>query len=181
MMKQEALEVLKNRRAIRKFKPEQVTKEDLDAVLEAGTFAATAGGKQAPVIVAVQDPDTVALLNIMNAKISNSVRKPTEQIKDPYYGAPTILLVIEPENVMVPDLDCAVVGGNLLNAAYAVGLGSCWIHRSKEMFNTAEGRELLKKWGLPETMRSVCSIALGYPSGPHPKAAPRKADYIIRV
>lgn len=175
-MKMEALEVLRNRRAIRKFKTTQITKEELDAVLEAGTYAPTAAGTQAPFIVAVQDPDTIAKLDGMNAKVLNN-----DQMKHPYYGAPTILLVLVPEDAMLPDIDGSLVGGNLLNAAYAVGLGSCWIHRSKEMFETPEGKELLKKWGLPENMRGVGSIALGYSDCPQPAAAARKADYIRKV
>lgn len=175
-MKNEALEVLKNRRSIRKFKLEQITREELDTVLEAGTFAATAAGTQAPVIVAVQDPSTVAKLNELNAKILN-----VESVTHPYYGAPTVLLVLAPADAMLPEIDCSLVGGNLLNAAYAVGLGSCWIHRSKEIFETVEGKELLKKWGLSENTRCVSSIALGYADCPHPNAAPRKEGYIVRV
>lgn len=175
-MKKEALEVLKGRRAIRQFKTEQILKEELDAVLEAGTYAPTAAGTQAPFIVAVQNPDTVAKLDKMNAKVLNN-----DQMQHPYYGAPTILLVLVPEDGMLPDIDGSLVGGNLLNAAYAVGLGSCWIHRCKEMFDTQEGKVLLKKWGLPENMRGVCSIALGYSDCPQPQAPARKADYVIRV
>ncbi|MCC8123208.1 MAG: nitroreductase family protein [Oscillospiraceae bacterium] len=175
-MKQEALEVLKNRRSIRKFKQEQVSEADLNAVLEAGTYAPTAAGTQAPVIVAVQDANTVAQLDAMNAKVLTNEKAP-----HPYSGAQTNLLVLVPADGYVPDVDGALVGGNLLNAAYAVGLGACWIHRSKEMFESAEGKALLKKWGLPETMRGVSSIALGYPDCPQPSAAPRKADYIVRV
>ena len=175
-MKNEALEVLKNRRAIRKYKPEQIKREELDAVLEAGTYAPTAAGTQAPVIVAVQDKDTVAKLNAMNAKVLNN-----EKMQYPYYGAPTILLVLAPEDGMLPTEDGSLVGGNLLNAAYAVGLGSCWIHRSKDMFQSAEGKELLKQWGLPENMMGIASIALGYPDCPHPEAPPRKEGYIVRV
>ena len=175
MMKQEALEVLKNRRSIRKFKAQQITAEELDAVLEAGTYAPTAGGRQAPVMIAVQDAETVAALDAMNAKVMGDTSA------HPYYGAPTVLLVMAPEDDALAELDCALIGGNLLNAAYAVGLGSCWIHRSREMFESAEGKALLKKWNLPETMRSVCSIALGYADCPHPEAAPRKSDYIRKV
>lgn len=174
-MNNETLEVLKNRRSIRKYKPEQVSEEALSSILEAGTYAPTAGGKQAPVIVAVQNPEDIAKLNAMNAKVLDN------KVQLPYYGAPTILLVLAPEDAMLPDLDCASVTGNLLNAAYSAGLGSCWVHRSKEMFETAEGKELLKKWNLPETLSGVCSIALGYPDCPHPEAPARKADYIVRV
>ncbi len=175
-MNNEALEVLKNRRSIRKFKTEQVTREELNAVLEAGTFAPTGAGTQAPVIVAVRDPEVVKKLDEMNARVLNMPQMP-----HPYYGAPAILLVLVPRNGITPVEDGSLVAGNLLNAAYAVGLGACWIHRSKEMFDSEEGRELLKEWGLPEDMMGVASIALGYPDCPQPKAAPRKEDYIVWV
>lgn len=174
-MKKEALDVLKNRRSIRKYKPEQITGEELDVVLEAGTYAPTASGKQAPVIVAVQDPDTVAELDNLNAKFID-----VEGIK-PYYGAPTILLVLVPEGAFAPVEDGSCVMDHLLTAAYAVGLGSCWVHRAKQMFEAPEGKALLKKWGLPENMMGVGSIALGYADGSHPKAAPRKEEYIVKV
>ena len=173
-MKKEPLEVLKNRRSIRQFKSEQVSKEDLDIILEAGTYAPTAANTQQPVIVAVQNPEDVAKLDELNAIVMNNPSCP-----HPYYGAPTILLVLEPEDVMKPRIDCALIGGNLLNAAYAVGVGSCWIDRSAQVFQSPEGKALLKKWGLPETMRGVCSIALGYADCQQPEAAPRKADYIV--
>ena len=174
-MKNEALEVLKNRRSIRKYKPNQITKEELDTVLEAGTFAPTAGGRQSPVIVAVQEPLAVAKLDEMNAKVLNA-----GQGTHPYYGAPTILLVLAPNDSRLSVEDCSSVAGNLLNAAYAAGLGSCWINRSKEMFETPEGKDLLKNWGL-EGMTGVVSIALGYADGPHPVAIPRKEGYIVEI
>lgn len=175
-MKTEALEVLKNRRSIRKFKPEQITKEELDLVLEAGTYAPTGANKQAPFIVVVQDPATVAKLDKMNGKIAN----PNAEIH-PYYGAPTIILVLAPTDWLTPVEDGSLVMGNMLNAAYAVGLGSIWIHRAKEIFESAEGKEMLKQWGLPENLRGVGSMALGYADCPHPEASPRKEGYIVRV
>ena len=69
----------------------------------------------------------------------------------------------------------------MLNAAYAVGLGSCWIHRCKQMFELPEGKALLRKWGLTETLTGVASIALGYADCEQPVAKPRKDDYIIKV
>lgn len=109
-MKKEALEVLKNRRSIRKFQSRQISAEELDTVLEAGTYAPTAGGRQAPVIVAVQDAETVAALDAMNAKVMGNASA------HPYYGAPTILLVMAPEEDAQGELDCSAIGGNLLNA-----------------------------------------------------------------
>ena len=174
-MKFEALEVLKNRRAIRAYKPEQITDEALNAVLEAGTYAPTGGGTQGVKIVAVQRPEYVAAVDALNAKVLNN------PAAHPYYGAPTILLVFETEACFTHELDGAAVCTNMLNAAYAVGLGSCWIHRCKQMFELPEGKALLKQWGLPETLTGVASIALGYADCEQPTAKPRKADYITRV
>ena len=174
-MKYEALEVLKNRRAIRAYKPEQITEEELNAVLEAGTFAPTGGGTQGVQIVAVQTPENVAAVDALNAKVLDNPKA------HPYYGAPTIILVFETEACFTHELDGAAVCTNILNTAYAVGLGSCWIHRCKQMFELPEGKALLKRWGLPETLVGVASISLGYAACEQPAAKPRKADYIVRV
>ena len=175
-MKTEALEVLKNRRAIRKFKAEQIKEEELQAVLEAGMYAPTGGGTQGVKIIVVQDPENVAAVDALNAKIMNN-----PAMAHPYYGAPTVILVFETEKCFTHELDGAAVCTNMVNAAYAAGLGSCWIHRCKEMFATEEGAALLKKWGIEEPLTGVASIALGYADCEHPAAPPRKADYVVRV
>ena len=174
-MKLEALEVLKNRRAIRAYKPEQITDAELDAVLEAGTFAPTGGGRQGVQIVAVQNPEAVAAVDALNAKVLNNLDA------HPYYGAPTILLVFETEDCMTRELDGAAVCTNMLNAAYAAGLGSCWIHRCKQMFALPEGKALLRQWGLPETLEGVASMALGYAACPQPEPKPRREGYVLKV
>ena len=174
-MKTEALEVLKNRRSIRKFKAEQVPEEKLNAVLEAGTYAPTGGGTQGVKIIAVQNPEDVAAVDALNAKILN---KPDMH---PYYGAPTIILIFETDASFTRELDGAAVCTNMVNAAYAAGLGSCWIHRCKPMFETDEGKALLKKWGVTEHLTGVASIALGYADCDAPTPKPRKEDYILRV
>lgn len=174
-MKLEALEVLKHRRAVRAYRAEQITDEELNAVLEAGTYAPTGAGTQGVQIVAVQSPEAVAAVDALNAKVLNNPQA------HPYYGAPTILLVFETEACVTHELDGAAVCTNLLNAAYAVGLGSCWIHRCKQMFELPEGKALLKQWGLPETLTGVASVALGYAACDLPQPKPRKADYVVRV
>ena len=174
-MKYEALEVLKNRRAIRAYKPDQITEEELNCVLEAGTFAPTGTGSQGVKIIAVQDPENVAAVDALNAKVLNNPNA------HPYYGAPTILIIFETEASVTHELDGAAVCTNMLNAAYAVGLGSCWIHRCKQMFELPEGKALLEKWGLSEKLTGVASIALGYADCEAPQPKPRKSDYIVRV
>ena len=168
-MKKEAIEVLMNRRSVRKFKPEQITDEQLKIVLDAGTYAPTAKGEQRPYIVAVQDKATRDAVAALNAKVIG-------MSNDTYYGAPTIILVLAPADEFGP-LDAAAVETNMLNAAYACGLGSCWIHRANAMFKTEEGKAMLRQWGLDESLDGWCSIALGYADMDAPAPKPRKEGY----
>lgn len=182
-MKQEALEVLKNRRSIRKFLDKQITDEELNVVLEAGTYAPTAMGLQSPLIVAVQNKEDVATLNELSSEVmaqGSGIRRPGL----PYYGAPTIIIVFYTEiarNDLLGILDASAVCTNMLNAAYAVGLGSCWINRSKEIFESDAGKALLKKWGINEKVVGVASIALGYADQEQPQPKPRREGYVVRI
>ena len=172
-MENEAIHVLLTRRSIRKFKPEQIKDEELQTVLKVGTYAPTAMGMQSPLIVAVQNKEDVAILNKLSAQIMG---------RDvlPYYGAPTIIIVFYTE-IAKSDyfgvLDASAVCTNMLNAAHAIGLGSCWIHRSKEIFDSPQGLTLLKKWGINEKVVGVASIALGYADQEAPAPKPRREGY----
>jgi len=167
-LKNEAIDVLMTRRSVRSYKSEQVTEEELKIVLDAGTFAPTARGIQPAFIVAVQSEDERKIVSELNAKVANLSG-------DPYHGAPTILLVLAP-NTNLGILDGAAVITNMANAAHAIGLSSCWINRPQQMFETPEGKALLKKWELDETLCGVASLSLGY-SDAAPIAAPRKEGY----
>lgn len=171
----EVLNALKERRSCRKFQPRQVSQEDLDAILEAGTYAPTGMNRQAPVIVAIQDPETVTQVSRLNAAVMGADT-------DPFYGAPTVLVVLADPEIRTWLHDGALVMGNLLNAAHAVGVGSCYIFRAKEVFETEEGRALLKKWGIPEHYVGIGNCILGYPAeGGIRPASPRKENYVIRI
>jgi len=173
MINEVMLKGLLERRSVRSFKPEQITDEELQAVLEAGMYAPTARGNQSPIIVAVQNPEEVAAVKALNEKF-------TEQ-KDPYYGAPTILLVLIPRNAFLGTLDGSAVITNLCNGAHAAGIGSCWINRPQYMFETSEGRAMLRRWGIEGDWVGVGSVALGYPDGPIQKPKARKENYCIIV
>lgn len=170
----ETLKVLKERRSIRKYKPEQITDQELDAILEAGTWAATANNLQTPVMVVVQDRETIDRMSALNAQIMGASGT------DPFYGAPTVVVVLADGTQANWLQDGSLVLGNLMTAAAAAGIGSCWINRAMELFDMPEGKELLRKWGLPETLRGVGNCILGYPDGPAPAAKPRKEGWIIR-
>lgn len=142
-MNNEVLNAIKTRRSIRKYKAEQITDEQLDAILEAGTYAATGMGKQSPVIVVVQKPELIAKLSKMNAAVMGTT-------SDPFYGAPTVLIVLaDPERGTYVE-DGSLVMGNLMLAAHAVGVDSCWIHRARKF---ASRRKSPLKVG---TFRKLC-------------------------
>ena len=71
--------------------------------------------------------------------------------------------------------------GNMMLAASTVGVASCWIHRAQQEFDSPEGKELLKKWGVPEYYRGVGHCILGYAASELPAAKPRKDDFVVRV
>lgn len=173
-MNNKMLELLMTRRSVRAYKPEQITKEELDAVTNAGTYAPTGMGMQSPVIVAVQSPMYRQAVMELNKQARGGDG-------DPYYGAPTILLVLaDPQRgTCVEDGSCVLC--TMMDAAHALGLASCWIHGEREMFQLPEGKALLREWGLSEELRGIGSLALGYAAGPLPQPKERKADYIKKV
>ena len=170
---QDTINTLKERCSTKKYLDRQVEDDLLDAVLEAGLYAASGMNNQKVVSVAVRDKETRDQLSRMNARIMGA------QL-DPFYNAPCVVVVLsDPErNTWVED--GSLVMGNLMNAATALGLGSCWIHRAREMFDSPEGKALLKAWGLPETMRGVGNCILGYPAA-EPAEKPRKEGRILKV
>lgn len=171
MDKNETLENLKTRRSIRSYQDRMPEKSLIEQVTEAGTYAPTGMGRQSPIIIAVTDKETRDYLSKLNAQVMGAS-------SDPFYGAPVVLVVLADRNVPTYLYDGSLVMGNLLNAAHAVGLGSCWIHRAKEVFDSEEGKDLLKKWGIEGDYEGIGNCILGYPAQEAPAPKPRKADYV---
>lgn len=169
------LKSLKERRSIRSYKDRQVDEDALQAILEAGTYAATGMNRQVPIIVCVQDKETIEQLRRMNAEIMGNPDS------DPFYGAPTVLIVLATTERPTYVEDGSLVLGNLMNAAYAVGVDSCWIHRAKQEFESEEGKALLRKWGIEGDYVGIGHLILGYRDCELPAPAPRKENYIYRV
>lgn len=169
----ETLIDLKERRTCRSYKEEQIKDEELNAVLEAGTYAPTGRGMQSPIMVVIQNPELIKKLSIMNAQVMGTDT-------DPFYGAPTVIIVLADKTRNTYKEDGSLVMGNLLNAAHAVGLGSCWIHRAKEVFESEEGKALLNEWGIEGDYEGIGHCILGYANEVVP-AKPRKDNYVIRV
>lgn len=168
-------EVINNmlqRRSVRSYKNEQISREQLDEILLAGTWAPTGRNMQSPKIVVVQDRETIALLSKLNGEIAG-------RENDQFYGAPTVLVVFADSSVHTYVEDGSLVLGNLMNAAFSVGVDSCWIHRARQTFETPEGKELKEKWGIADNYVGIGNCILGYRDGELPAAKLRKEDYVI--
>ena len=172
-MTNEVLRAIEARRSCRSYEDRQISAEELSAVTRAGTWAPTGMGRQAPKIVVVQDKETLAQLERMNAAVLGNPDA------HPFYGAPTVAIVFADTTVPTHVQDGSLVLGTMLLAASSIGLGACWINRAKEMFETEEGKALMRRWGVGEQYAGVGNCILGYVKGALPAPAPRKADYVV--
>lgn len=170
----ETLTDIRERRSCRKYTDEPVNRQDLEKVLEAGTFAPTGHGTQSPRMVVVTDKDQMKELSALNERVWG---KPV----DPFYGAPVAVFVMADKEAPTGMQDACLVMGNLMLAAHAIGLGSCWINRGKEMFELPEGCAIMERWGIDPTRYAGLGICiLGHPAeGGISHAKPRKNDYIL--
>ena len=164
---------LKNRCSCRKYLSKPIEEDILNEILQAGLYAPTGMNNQKAVMVAVTDKETRDTLSRMNAEVLGTDT-------DPFYNAPCVVVVLSDPERRTWVEDGSLVMGNLMNAAAALGVSSCWIHRAKEMFDTAEGKALLKKWGIPEHYRGIGNCILGYSDG-EPEKKARLDNRIIRV
>ena len=172
------LDTIRNRRSMRSFRSGMIPEDILDSILEAGTWAPTGKGLQSPVIVVLTKEEDRRHFSSLNAKYSHN----RSAGFDPFYGAPVYALVLADSSSSNWLRDGSCVLENMMIAAEALGIGSCWINREEEVFSSDEGKELLLKWGLdPEKLRGVGALALGYAGRAPGRAAPRKKDYIVRV
>ncbi|MCC8128908.1 MAG: nitroreductase [Clostridiales bacterium] len=174
-MSNQVMESILSRRSVRSYKSDPVPKELLDQVLEAGTYAATGMGRQSPIIIAVTDKALRDRLSAMNAAVMGNPGI------DPFYGAPAVLVVLADKSVPTHVYDGSLAMGNLMEAAHAVGLSSCWIHRAKEEFETDEGKAILASLGIQGDYEGIGHCILGYADGPAPQPKPRKDGYVYRV
>ena len=170
----EVINNMKTRRSIRKYKPDMIPDDVLNRIIEAGTYAATGMGKQSPIIIAVTNKEIRDKFSKMNAEIMGVD-------SDPFYGAPVVLIVLADKARPTYVYDGSLVMGNLMLAAHAEGIGSCWIHRAKEEFESAEGKVFLKSLGIEGDYEGIGHCVLGYIDGEEPKAMPRKENYVYCV
>ena len=170
----ETLKTLEERRSCRCYKPDPVPEDILEQILEAGTYAPTGMNWQSPIMIAVTDRKTRDQLSKMNASVFGANN-------DPFYGAPVFIVVLADRTRPTYLYDGSLVLGNLMNAAHALGVASCWIHRAKEEFESEEGKAILKQLGIEGDYEGIGHCILGYAAQESNTPAPRKENYIYRI
>lgn len=172
----ETLKNLKERRSVKKYKDTLIPKNLLNEILEAGTYAANGRGAQAGLIVATQNPNLVKKLERLNAQIMGNPEA------KPFYNAPTVIAVFADSTLNTYIEDGSLVLGNIMNAAHALGIDSCWIHRARQVFELEEGRSLAREWGVDDNYTGIGFCILGYRDDSfHPVAKPRKEKFITII
>lgn len=170
----EVLRCLCTRRSVRAYLPRQVEEETLEQILQAGMYAPSGMGRQAGKIVVLQDAQRIAELERMNAEILGNPDA------HPFYGAPTVLVVLADSRVPTYVEDGSLILGNLMNAAHSLGVDSCWIHRARQEFDSEAGKALLRQWGVDEAYAGVGHCILGYAAQAPAEPKPRREDLIVR-
>ena len=170
----DAIKNLTERRSIRSYSDRPIEKEVLAEILRVGSYAPTGMNKQSPIMIAITNKELRDRLAKLNAQVMGSDR-------DPFYGAPVVVVVLADKNIRTYVYDGSLVMGNLMNAAHALGVGSCWIHRAKEVFDSPEGKEILKELGIEGEYEGIGNCILGYTEGEYPVTRARKENYIYIV
>ena len=167
----DAITNMLTRRSIRKYKSDMIPKDIIGKIIEAGTYAPTGMNRQSPVIIAVTNKELRDRLSALNARIMGVDT-------DPFYNAPVVLIVLANKEFPTYLYDGSLVMGNLMNAAHAYDISSCWIHRAKEEFDSEEGKAILRDLGIEGDYEGIDHLVVGYPAKEIPSPLPRKADYI---
>ena len=172
----DVLKEMKTRRSIRKFKQDMVPQDVIDQIMEAGLYAASGMGRQPTIMIQVTNKEMRDKIAKMNQEIGG-----WKDGFDPFYGAPAMIIVLAKKEVPTYIYDGTLVMGNLMLAAHSLGIGSCWIHRAKEEFESEEGKEILRKLGVKGNYEGIGHCILGYTDGEEPEAKARKEGWIYRA
>lgn len=172
----EVLKALKERRSIRHFKKQIPSKEEIDQITEAGLYAPNGKGMQAVISIVITNPELIERFKVVNTQIGGY-----PEGTDPFYGAPVIIVVLSRKDNPNKQYDGALVMGNMMLAAHALGLGSIWINRARQEFEMDEFKQILKDLEIEGEWEGVGHCAIGYIDGEVPKAAPRKENRIYHI
>lgn len=169
----DAYQNILERRSIRKYTDQKIDDETLQKIILAGTYAPSARNSQSSIIIAVTNKEVRDRLSELNAKVHGKK-------VDEFYGAEVVLVVLADKDIPSYLYDGSLVMGNLMNAANALGVGSCWIHRAKEVFETSEGKAILEELGIKGNYEGIGHCILGYPNE-KPLLHKRKDNFVYYI
>lgn len=189
------LDFIKSRRTIRKYKAVQINEEELQAILEAGLYAPSAGGRQSPRFLVLQDPEVLRQLGWINRQVFGAANSDnihfvskaqpsiadSDHIQSGFYQAPTVIAILGPKDWYYSVQDCTMAAESMTLMAWSLGIGSCFVSRSEETFATDYGQEILKKANIAEDYEAKVFLTLGYPAADGGEAKPRKPNRIVRL
>ncbi len=170
----ECYESLLNRRSVRKYKAEMPPKEEIEKIIQAGLYAASGHAMQSSVVVAITNRELRDRLMEMNRVIGG-----WKEGFDPFYGAPAVLLVLADRQSPNHVYDGALSMGNMMLAAHALGLGSCWINRAREEFDSEQGKAILRELGIEGDWEGIGHCIVGVPAAAAPEAKPRREGRVV--
>lgn len=170
----ETIKTILERRSIKKYTNQKVDEKLIEQIVTAGMYAPSGRNQQSPIILVITKKEIRDKLAQMNAKIMGVDT-------DPFYGAPVVLVVLADKNCPTYLYDGSLVMENMMLAATSLGLGSCWIHRAKEEFETEEGKRLLASLGISDQYEGIGNCILGYPAEEKVVAKPRKDHYVYKI
>lgn len=177
------IEDIISRRSVKKYTDQPVPHELIEQVVKAGMYAPSGMNKQSAKIIAVTNKEMRDRLSRINLEIIRGKHlTPSSGDSDPFYGASVVLVVLARKDVGTNVYDGSLVMENLMIAANSLGLGSCWIHRAKETFETEEGKQILAELGIEDEYVGIGNCILGYaaPDALKPQS-PRKEDFVVWV
>ena len=170
----ETLQTIRNRRSIRSFTDQPVPREVIEQIVEAGIWAASGKNGQAPIVLAITNPELVTRLSEMNRRIGG-----WKEGFDPFYGGKTVLVVLARRDLAPTYVyDGSLVLGNMMLAAESLGVGSIWIHRAKQEFEGDEGKAILAELGIEGDLEGIGHCVLGYAETPA-KDVPRREGRVF--
>ena len=181
------LDIMRRRRSIRKYTTRQISRENLDTIIDAGLHAPNAGGGQRSMLLALHNPVLVEQVGRLNASCMRrdnlagghvSADQPSliddPTIKSGFYGAPTVVCVFGQRNFLYSVADAFCIAENMVLMATALGISSCVVARGEETFTHPDGQRLLARWSIPDNMIARCFVTLGYCDGSYPAPKPRR-------
>lgn len=171
----EIINNIKTRRSVKKYKNDLVEQEIIDMIVEAGTYAPSGMNKQSPIILEITNKEMRDKLSKINAKVAGM-----PETFDPFYNAPVVIVVLANKDIPTYIYDGSLVMENMMLTAHSLGLGSCWIHRAKETFETEEGKQILKDLGINGNYEGIANCIIGY-SDTKPVTHSRKEKYIYKI